>query len=158
MELEGWAQYTPPPGSRYRVHYAADDHSETPDIATLSRALDARPSVAVKSLEKEGVNGFVADVIIYVGDVTLLTVLGPFLCAGPCWRIQSVERTDDGALNGVSVTVGKVFDAILDPVQDIGSAASETVKETASTVRKVGVPSVAIVAVAMLGFLVAREL
>lgn len=161
MRLESWSDYVPPPGSAYRVHYVPDGHSLEPDVNTMNRALDRRPGVAVDRMDVENpeLRTVVADIRTFVGDSSLLTIIGTFLSDGVAfWRIDYVERTDSGVPGVLGVTVERVMDAILDPVEDISTAASESVVETVRSVKKVGVPGIGIAAVAVVGFLIARAL
>lgn len=157
MILEGWAQYVPSPGSRYRIRYVPDGHNAEPDIPPMKRALDARPAVAVHEMSAQG-SIVTAEVSVYIGDMPLLTVFGTNLSDGDrFWRVDTVERVDEGG-SRLTATTGRITDAILDPIEDFGSALRETTRDTVSSVRKVGFPSVVVLVVAAIAFFVAREL
>lgn len=160
MILDGWSGHVPAPGERFVVHYVADGHDVPPDLAAFTRSLDRRPGVAVKEVTAEGSTGIAVNLIVFPdGDLTLLQILGTFHNDGSdnFWRVEVVERVDSGRLSGVEVILGRVTDAILDPVQDVTSAAEVTARETVSDVRKFGVPSLAIIGVAVVAFLLARS-
>lgn len=158
MRLEGWAEYQPPPGSRYMVHYVPDLHSQAPDLNAFARSLDNRANVQVHSVDAEGNAGVVADVTLWAGDQLLLGVLGAYHSDGSdkFWKVAAVDRTDDGVPSGIGIFVGQVLDSLLDPVEDIGSAAKEATGETLAKVARVGIPTVGLVGIAVGAFLLAR--
>lgn len=161
MRLTGWAEYVPPAGSRYRVHYFADGHTNKPDLASMSRALDHRQGVRLLSMIAVG-GGYNADaeVSILTSDMPLLSVLGTFLSdgGGYFWKIREVERIDDGVPSGAGLVVEKMRDIVDDPVQDVAVAATVAVRETATAVKKVGFPSLLLIGGAFAGFYFASKI
>lgn len=160
MELPNWIEYIPPPGTQYRIEYAPEGgHTTPPDLSVFKRVLDRRQGIDVRGVvHNASDNRIMADVRIYVGDMPLLSVLGTFVSDNAnFWRIVKVTRTDDKVPSGVGITVGRVLDRVFDPIEDVGSAAYQAGLETVQTVRKVGVPTAAIVGAVILGFFVARR-
>ena len=162
MRLEGWAEYLPPPGSRYTVVYRAENalRSGEPDLNAFERSLDRRSGVNVRSVaytpsSRTNPGGLIsADIEIFLGDTPMVTAIGNYHSDGEdFWMVHTVDR-NDGNVPKTPIGVRQVLDAALDPIQDIFSAGKQAVVETTHTVAKVGVPSFGIVAAAVIAFLV----
>lgn len=133
IAIENWPLYMAPPGSEYRLIFEPELPGIEPDMSIMRQYMDSRQSVDVRKIER--VPAGVAIEVAVFRDGTLHGSVGRFVYDGrQFWQIKTVTRIDNGAPGIVGVTLGRLYDAVLDKPEREWEEIKRAAGDTASTV------------------------